>query len=138
MTARRRILKNTLTLAAGSSLTSASLSASAQGASGGRSVVVRVSRGAFDPALADEWERRLASSGDTLMPAIKKLKGLLHYYAGLDKVAGSMINVSVWDSLESAKQMESLAEMGAAGREFVAAGIKFERPIINYNTVWTL
>ena len=103
-----------------------------------QSVVVRVSRASFDPAAADEWERRLAGSGQALVPAIKKLKGLMHYYAGIDKTAGSLMNISVWDSIESAKQMEILPEMAVAGREFIAAGAVFERPIVNYSTVWTI
>jgi hypothetical protein len=111
--------------------------AGAQGVSE-RAVVVRISRGSFDPAQADDWEKRLTRSGDTLVPAIKRLPGLLSYHAGIDKAAGSLVNVSVWDSLASARQMETLAEMGASAREFIAAGATFERPIINYQTVWSI
>jgi len=49
-----------------------------------------------------------------------------------------MINVSVWDSLDDARQMDTLPEMAAAGKGFAAGGVQFERPIINYLTVWEI
>jgi hypothetical protein len=137
MSTRRSVLGNSLSMLAFIGATSAAGTAAAQ-AGGPRQVVVRISRGSFDPAQADDWERRLTTSGDYLVPAIKRLPGLISYYAGIDKAAGSIINVSVWGSMEAAKQMDGLAEMGAAARDFLGAGAKFERPIINYQTVWTI
>lgn len=49
-----------------------------------------------------------------------------------------MINVSVWQSLADAKQMETLAPMLALTKEFIDLGVTFERPIINYDTVWEI
>jgi spermidine/putrescine-binding protein len=135
---RRKLLNSSMAALAGAGLAVAVSPTNAQSHTSPQGVVVRISRGSFDPAKADEWERRMTQSGNNLVPAIKKLKGLLHYYAGIDKLAGSMINVSVWQSLDDAKQMESLAEMGAAGREFIGAGAVFERPIINYQSSWTI
>jgi quinol monooxygenase YgiN len=137
MTGRRSFVGNSLLVTAGVGIASTGTPVAAQ-ASGLRAVVVRISRGSFDTALADEWERRMTASGDQLVPAIRRLKGLISYYAGIDKAAGSIINVSVWESMEAAKQMDGLVEMNAAAREFIGAGAKFERPIINYQTVWTI
>jgi hypothetical protein len=47
-----------------------------------------------------------------------------------------MVNVSVWDSLEHAQAMTTLAAMGALAKEFIALGVEFERPIVNYPTLW--
>jgi hypothetical protein len=45
-----------------------------------------------------------------LIPAIKRLPGLIHWYAGVSP-EGSIVNVSVWDSDEHAAQMGRLTEM---------------------------
>jgi hypothetical protein len=101
-------------------------------------MIVRISRGSFDPAKGAQFEALLKESEKILVPAIKKLKGLRHYYAGIDMGSGTMINVSVWDRLEDARQMESLVEMAVAGKEFAGAGVQFERPIVNYSSVWVI
>ena len=44
--------------------------------------VVRVSRGNFDPARFDEVQAMTVATGRYLIPAIKKLPGLISYYAG--------------------------------------------------------
>ena len=43
--------------------------------------VVRISRGNFDPARFDEVQAMTASTSRYLIPAIKKLPGLISYYA---------------------------------------------------------
>lgn len=100
-------------------------------------VYVRLSRGHFDAGKFDEIERRLTESQKTLIPAIRKLDGCLHYYAGIDRTSNAMINVSVWDTLEHATQMASLKEMLALAEEFRAIGVRFE-PIVNYRSVWDI
>jgi hypothetical protein len=102
----------------------------AQSVKEARVQIVRISRGSFDPANGAHFEALLKESEKSLVPAIKKLRGLQHYYAGVDAASGTMVNVSVWNSLEDARQMESLSEMAAAGKQFVAAGVKFERPMV--------
>ena len=101
-------------------------------------MIVRISRGSFEPARFSEIEQRLRDSGATLVPAIRKLGGLLSYHAAIDRVSSTMVNVSTWETLEAAQQMGSLKEMLALAGEFEALGVKFERPIINYDTLWTL
>jgi hypothetical protein len=101
-------------------------------------LVVRISRGSFDPALYEKVKERLTASQESLIPAIKQLKGLQHYYAGIEASSNTMINVSVWATLADAQQMSTLAPMLALAQEFTALGVKFERPIINYETVWEI
>jgi hypothetical protein len=98
---------------------------------------VRISRGQCDPAQFDEMERMLRDSGTTLVPAIRRLTGNRHYYAGLDRATATMVNVSVWDTLEQAQQMATLPEMRALAAVFLASGVRFET-IVNYETVWDI
>ena len=72
------------------------------------------------------------------IPAIRRLPGCLGYYAATDGASSTMVNVSVWDTAEHAQAMATLAEMGALAQEFVALGAEFERPIVNYKTLWEL
>jgi hypothetical protein len=44
--------------------------------------VIRVSRTTFDPSRLAEVERMLLATSTYLSPAIKRLDGLLGYYAG--------------------------------------------------------
>ena len=72
-----------------------------------------------------------------LIPAIQRLPGLVHFYAGVSP-EGSMVNVSVWDSEEHAAQMDRLKEMTVDARgEMEAAGVTFI-PIVNYPISWTI
>jgi hypothetical protein len=100
--------------------------------------VVRISRGSFPPERYDDVRQRLDASRKSLIPAIKRLKGLLHYYAGIDRESNTLINVSVWKTLADAKQMETLQPMRDLAGEFIAAGVTFERPIANYETLWNI
>lgn len=100
--------------------------------------VVRISRGSFAPENYEKVKARLEASQESLVPAIKDLNGLLHFYTGIDPVSNTMINVSVWETLADARQMESLAPMLALAGEFVQIGVSFERPIMNYDTLWDM
>jgi hypothetical protein len=66
------------------------------------------------------------------------MPGCLGYYAGSDEASCTMINVSVWRTLEQAQAMGSLPEMGTLAKEFTALGVEFERPIVNYPVLWQL
>ena len=100
--------------------------------------VVRLSRGRFEVTNYEVVRRRLEEAQRSLIPAIRSLKGCLHYWAGIDPVSNTMVNVSVWASLEAAKQMDTLAPMLALAGEFVSHGVAFERPITNYETLWEI
>lgn len=99
--------------------------------------VVRVSKGRFAPEKYDEVRRLIQESAKPLAPALKKLVGLLHYHAGVDSETNTVVNVSVWSSLDAAKQMDSLAEMLAQRPILEEAGVQFDR-IANYEPLWTI
>jgi hypothetical protein len=70
--------------------------------------------------------------------SVRLLNGCLHYFAAIDRESSSMVNVSVWRSLADAQQMQTLAPMRALAEEFTREGVRFERPIINYETLWQI
>lgn len=71
-----------------------------------------------------------------LIPAIRKLLGCLGFYVATEENSSTMVNVSAWETLERAEAMSTLAEMTALAQAFIALGIEFERPIINYPVLW--
>jgi hypothetical protein len=100
--------------------------------------VVRISIGYFEPQQADKVESMLQSEfKNSLIPAIKKLKGNLGYYVGIDKEKHTMTNVSFWDTIENAKQMATLKEMLAMRTTFEALGLKFIE-MTNHDILWKL
>src|SRR5512147_81775 len=103
-----------------------------------KSSVVRLSKGRFDPDHYAIVRQRLDESKQTLMPAIRALRGCLHFWAGVDPVSNTLVNVSVWASIDDARQMESLAPMRALADEFAGLGVTFERPIANYESLWEI
>jgi quinol monooxygenase YgiN len=99
---------------------------------------VRISKGSYPSALYLEVTSRLNASAESLVPAIRAMPGCLSYYAGADQASNTMVNVSVWDTLEHAQAMASLSEMAALAKEFIGLGVEFERPIVNYPVLWQL
>jgi hypothetical protein len=100
--------------------------------------VVRISLGRFDADKYDMIRQLLDQSQKTLIPAISALKGNRAYYVGIDRENSAMTNVSVWETLDDAKQMASLQAMLDLAKTFVDAGVRFERPITNHETLWTM
>jgi quinol monooxygenase YgiN len=99
--------------------------------------VFRVSRGSFDPARFPEVHEMTVATGRYLIPAIKKLPGLISYHAGTSP-DGSVVHVSVWESDEHAQQMSRLKEMIVdARKEADKAGVTFI-PIVNYPIDWAI
>jgi hypothetical protein len=99
--------------------------------------VVRVSRGTFDPSRFAEVDAMNKKVPEYLIPAIKRLPGLIHYYTGVSP-EGSIVAVSVWDSDEHATQLNQLKEMIVDARgEAEAAGVAFT-PILDYPVGWTI
>jgi hypothetical protein len=99
--------------------------------------VVRISKGKFDLSRLAEAEQLLAESERALRESLQRLPGLIHYYVGIDRERGYLTNVSVWDSLASAQQMDTLPAMLAQRPILEAAGVAFEM-ITNHNTLWTI
>jgi hypothetical protein len=99
--------------------------------------VVRISRGSFDPSRFAEVDAANKKVSEYLIPAITRLPGLVHWYAGVTP-QGSIINVSIWDTDEHASQMNQLKEMVVDARgEMVAVGVEFI-PIVNYPIGWRI
>ena len=99
--------------------------------------VVRISKGRFNLKDVSTAERLLTESEQALREPLSHLRGLLHYYVGIDRASGYLTNVSVWESLEAARQMDTLQPMLAQRPLLEAAGIAFE-PITNHETLWTI
>ncbi len=99
--------------------------------------VVRISQGFFAAERAEAVAKGLSDGRVALEPALRALPGLLHYYVSLDRKSNSMVNVSVWESLAAARQMDTLPEMLAQRAVFVELGVKFE-PIRNYQGLWSI
>jgi hypothetical protein len=99
--------------------------------------VIRASRATFDPSQFAEVDAMNTKTSKYLIPAIKQLPGLIHFYAGVSR-DGSMLQVSVWDSEEHSAQMNHLKEMVVIARgEMEAIGVTFT-PIATYPIGWTI
>jgi len=73
-----------------------------------------------------------------LRPGIEAMPGLLSFYFGADEATSSLTNVSLWTNLEAAKQLDTFQPMLDLGKPFTEKGATFERPIMNYETLWQL
>jgi hypothetical protein len=102
-----------------------------------RAPVIRISLGFFDTDKAPLVEAKLAATRQLLEPGVKALRGNLGYFAGIDRVNNTMHNVSFWESVEDANQMAAFPPMLALATEFIALGVRFQRPILNFETVWS-
>jgi len=96
---------------------------------------VRINRGTFDPSKAQDVLEMLRKSGAQLSPALKQLPGLQSYQTGIDTERGTMIAISVWDSIEHAQSLGQLPEMNALRSIFQQYGIVFD-PISTYDILW--
>jgi quinol monooxygenase YgiN len=99
--------------------------------------IIRVSVARCEPKQFDEFVAAMAKSAEVLIPAIRRLHGCLAYDAGADRDSSSLVNVSVWQTLADAKQMDALAPMIEQGKILAAMGAVFERPIMNYEIMWS-
>ena len=99
--------------------------------------VVRVSRATFDPSRFAEVDAMNKRTSEYLIPAIRRLRGLIHFYSGVSP-EGSIVQVSVWDTDEHAAQLNHLKEMTVDARgEAEAVGVTFT-PIVHYPVGWTM
>jgi hypothetical protein len=100
-------------------------------------MIVRISIGHFPLERAEEVAQKLTIWEAKLRPAIQKLTGNIAYYVAIDKEKGYMTNTSLWQSLDDAKQMYSLAEMLEQRNEFETLGVEFI-PITNHEVLWSI
>jgi hypothetical protein len=101
-------------------------------------MVVRVSIMRCDAAQFATLSSMMADAEQVLAPGIRSMRGFRLFFAGADESSLSLTNVSHWDTLEDAKQMDVFQPMLDLGKQFVAAGARFERPIMNYEPLWQL
>ena len=100
--------------------------------------IVRVSILRCAPERFAELRQMMIDADAVLRPGIEAMSGLIAYYAGADEATSSLTNVSIWTSLEAAKQMDTFQPMLDLGKAFADKGATFERPIMNYATLWQL
>jgi hypothetical protein len=100
--------------------------------------VIRVSILRCQPEKFPELRQMMIEADALLRPGIEAMAGLIDFYAGADEAASSLTNVSIWETLENAKQLDTYQPMLDAGKAFVERGATFERPIMNYATLWQL
>jgi hypothetical protein len=98
-------------------------------------MIVRISRGRFDPTRTNEVAEMLRASDEKLAPAIKQLPGLQSYQTGIDRASALIIAISLWDTTEQAAAMGKLPEMNEQRAIFEAYGIVFD-PITTYEILW--
>ena len=96
--------------------------------------VVRVSVVRCDAPKFARLREMMIDAEPVLRPGIEAMPGLLAFYTGADEASSSLIQTSVWDTLEHARQLDTFQPMLDEGKRFVAAGAMFERPILNYVT----
>lgn len=103
-----------------------------------KNTIVRISIGYFQPEQADKVEAMLNNEfKNSLIPAIKKLKGNLGYYVAIDKEKNAMTNVSIWRTKDDALQMATLKEMLDSRTTFDSLGVRFIE-ITNHQVLWKL
>ena len=98
--------------------------------------VVRVSIIRCEPDRFAKLQQLMVDAEKVLRSGIESMQGLIEFYAGADEATSSLINVSVWTDLAAAKQLDTYQPMLDLGKEFIAQGAKFERPIMNHAVLW--
>ena len=100
--------------------------------------VVRVSIIRCAPDKFAGLRQMMIEAETALGPGIAAMGGFLAFYTGADEATSSLSNVSLWADLAAAKQLDRFQPMLDLGKEFVAKGAVFERPIMNYLPLWQL
>jgi quinol monooxygenase YgiN len=94
------------------------------GPGGGGTAYLRVTRGRFEPARAEE----LVRLSQEIAAAVARLPGCGGYHGGLDRAAGTLVAVSTWDSADHARFPREA--LGAALTRTLALGVQLEPPEI--------
>ena len=101
-----------------------------------RAPAIRISLGVFDADKTETIAATLVETRDLLELGIRAMRGNLGYFFGVDRTANVMHNVSCWESMVDADQMGSYQPMLYRAGEFVRLGVRFQRPILNFETLW--
>jgi hypothetical protein len=98
--------------------------------------VVRVSILNIPADRLEELQSAMVAA-EVELAGIKQLRGLKMYFVGVDVDTSQFTNVSVWDTVEDAKQMSSFQPMLDLGARFASVeGVSFVRPIPNFSELW--
>lgn len=100
--------------------------------------VVRVSILRCRPGHFAELRQMSIEAEPILRPGIEAMPGCISFHFGADEATSSLANVSLWTSLDAAKQLDHFQPMLDLGKPFIAKGAIFERPIMNHVTLWAL
>ncbi len=100
--------------------------------------IVRVSVMRCEASQFLDFTHLMTESEQVLAEGVRAMRGCKFYFAGADEATLSLSNVSVWDTLADARQMESFQPMLDLGKRFNDLGARFERPIMNYATLWQI
>jgi hypothetical protein len=100
--------------------------------------IVRVSILRCQPHQFVELTTMMTESNAVLAPSIRRMHGLIHSYTGADQAASSLAKVSIWHTLADAQQLDTFQPMLDLGKTFAAKGATFERPIMNYASLWEI
>lgn len=87
---------------------------------------IRCARGRF---AADRYEpiaNRLNDVQKKLAPALRKMPGLIDYYAVIDRERSMTMSVSIWDTAEHAEALETLPAAVAARKALEKEGVEWE------------
>lgn len=98
--------------------------------------VVRVSVVRCKPEDFAHIRVMMVDADAILRPEIETMPGLLGFFAGADEANHALINVSFWRTQADAHRLDDFEPMLALGRQFVAEGAVFERPIMNHDLLW--
>jgi hypothetical protein len=85
---------------------------------------LRITRARFDPGSYDQ----VAAAAQEVQVAMQRLPGVQHIHQGVDRTAGTVAAVSVWDSEEHARFAREL--LGEPIGRLRALGVQFEEPEI--------
>lgn len=99
--------------------------------------IVRVSKGHFSAENYSKVRKLIDDSAKVLVPALENLRGLLYYHAAVDEATSTVMNVSVWEDLDAARQLDTVQAMLSQRPPLEAAGVTFER-IANYEPLWKI
>ena len=85
---------------------------------------LRITRARFDPASYEQ----ITTAAQEVQAAMRQLPGVQHIHQGVDRTAGTVAAVSVWDSEEHANFSRDALGDPISGLR--ALGVQFEPPEI--------
>jgi hypothetical protein len=85
---------------------------------------LRITRARFDPATYEQ----VSAAAQEVQAAMQQLPGVQHLHQGVERTAGTVAAVSVWDSEEHARFAREV--LGEPIGRLRALGVQFEDPEI--------